>query len=840
MGWFSFLSLRGRFLVAPVISIVLALILYFTSNAIIHSHSKLFQDISDSNLPQVSQISQVTVLLINNHSALTNLLTSAIGDPDEERVYVQGREILNELHQLEDRLRKTLVTRDKIIINDIDVLEQIAQRFERYRETTISAIELSTVNPGRAQLEMAEADTVLRQLNELFLILSEYHVQNLSLQAGLVEESLHDKKFVSILTVILILFMIVTALYFSNHLSSELERINQALIALVDGKTDIRLPEQSDKYLNKLTSAVIKFDDTIRKNQFQKENLKLTIEELKNSNERYFSLLDLVPTAIVAINNTQHIVMFNKAAERMFGYKTEEIMDQPLEQLLPVPYRHQHKLNVDDFRNSDMESVIAMKRKPVKALKKSGEEFYIEAGICKLKLLNESLMTVAITDITERKKAEEKILHQAHYDALTNLPNRFLVLDRLAQQLKDAQRNNELVAVIFLDLDDFKKINDTLGHETGDKLLIEAAERLEQVVRSGDTVGRLGGDEFIIMLTNIGKAIDARPVAENLIEQFRKAFKIDERELILTASVGISIFPEDGEDASQLLRHADSAMYHAKELGRNTYSYFTRAMNQEVSRRLSLEEQMHGALDRGEFRLLFQPQMDVASGRIVGVEVLLRWYNTVLGEVFPDEFIPIAEQTGLIVPIGQFVLTQALVRARVWQEQVDKKFTVAVNLSPQQFRDPGLVAFIEQAVLRSEFTAKNLELEITEGVLMSGHAYIDEALQALNQLGVGIAMDDFGTGYSSLSYLRRYPFDVLKIDRSFINDITDNEADRELVNAAIAMAHSLGLKVVAEGVETQAQLQHLVAQGCDFAQGYLFGKPVDAEVITAMLEQPYK
>jgi diguanylate cyclase (GGDEF)-like protein len=402
--------------------------------------------------------------------------------------------------------------------------------------------------------------------------------------------------------------------------------------------------------------------------------------------------------------------------------------------------------------------------------------------------------------------------------------------------LNKANRNNEIVAVLFLDLDDFKKINDTLGHHSGDKLLVEAASRLCNAVRSSDTVGRLGGDEFIILLGGLRDAVDVRPVVENVLNEFRKAFRIDGRELIITATVGIAVYPNDGSQAAELLRKADSAMYHAKEQGRNTYSYFTNAMNQEVSRRLALEEQMHGALDRGEFRLSYQPQVDLGNSSMIGVETLLRWYNPVLGEVSSEEFIPIAEQTGLIVPIGQFVLTEALGMAAKWQQRYEQQFKIAVNLSPRQFRDPKLVTTIKDAIHQSGVSNKSLELEITEGVLMSGRAYIHDALSNLSDLGVRIAMDDFGTGYSSLSYLRNYPFDLLKIDRNFINDITVDPADRELVNAAIAMAHGLGLKVVAEGVETREQLVLLSAQGCEFAQGYHFSKPVPADEITEMLE----
>ncbi len=442
-----------------------------------------------------------------------------------------------------------------------------------------------------------------------------------------------------------------------------------------------------------------------------------------------------------------------------------------------------------------------------------------------------------VLDITVRKQQEEHILHQAHFDALTDLPNRFLALDRLNQLLNEAKRKNEKVAVLFLDLDDFKKVNDTLGHEMGDKLLIEAAERLRSVSRSGDTVGRLGGDEFIMLLSGLKNTTDASPVAENLLNQFKDSFKIDDRELILTMSIGISVFPDDAHETTELLRNADSAMYHAKELGRNTYSYFTSAMNLEVSRRLALEEQIHGALHRNEFSVLYQPQVIINSRKIFAVEALARWNNPVLGQVSPEEFIPIAEQTGLITALGQFVLTRALNTTARWQQELNEKIRIAVNLSPRQFRDPELVNFIEQALKQANVSAQLLELEITEGVLMNGHKQVAEALTTLNKQGINIAMDDFGVGYSSLSYLRQYPFDVLKIDRSFIHDITEDIKDRELISAAVAMAHSLKLKVVAEGIETEEQLAYLKQLACDYGQGYLFSQPVSADEITKLLKQ---
>ena len=448
------------------------------------------------------------------------------------------------------------------------------------------------------------------------------------------------------------------------------------------------------------------------------------------------------------------------------------------------------------------------------------DTIYFEARLSHLQAYNQ--VVIIVRDITEKHKSSETIRQQAYFDALTSLPNRFLSLDRLSQIIKEAERSIERTAVIFLDLDDFKKVNDSLGHEAGDKLLVEAAKRLKSAVRKADTVGRLGGDEFIILLRALADNNNTIEIAENLLKIFREPFQIDGRELILTLSIGIAVYPENGNSASDLLRNADTAMYQAKALGRNTYSFFTKEMNDIMLRRFQIEEQLRSALDRNEFQVYYQPKIDVNNGAVVGAEALLRWHNPVLGNVTPDEFIPIAEHTGLIVPIGKYVIKKSLSVLSEWQAINKNNYTMAVNLSPRQFRDSDLISFIKDSLCAANVKPDNLEFEITEGVLMIGNSYIDNALDELHKLGVKLSMDDFGTGYSSLSYLRQYSFDLLKIDRSFISGITLNKEDCDLVKATIAMAHSLGLLVVAEGVEMPEQLTLLEKIGCDLAQGYYF------------------
>ena len=566
--------------------------------------------------------------------------------------------------------------------------------------------------------------------------------------------------------------------------------------------------------------------------------LKQAEQALISSETKYRDLFEKSKDAILIVENGK-FVDCNEAAVKMLGYQKKQ-------QLLQVHPSKLSPLRQADGRLSSekADEIIAVAlaegsyRFEWDHLKSDGNILPVEVILTTIRNEPDSQVIYTVwRDITLQKQQQEHILYQAHYDSLTGLPNRFLALDRLSQLISESHRQHNNIAVLFLDLDDFKKINDSLGHEAGDRLLVMAAQRLRKAVREGDTVARLGGDEFIIITGGLNKPEEAHSVAACLLEPLRDSFELDGHDLILTGSLGIACYPDDGTTAGELLRKADMAMHHAKTLGRNSYQFFTPTMNESVSRRLLLEENLHGALERKEFSLVYQPLIRISDRKIIGAEALLRWHNPTLGSVPPDEFIPITEQTGYIMQIGEFVLSEALAIAAKIQQRFDQSFKIAVNLSPRQFRDRELASKIESQLHLNALSGDALELEITEGVLLSGPSLIGEALTKMNKLGINMAMDDFGTGYSSLSYLRQYPFDTLKIDRSFIQDITLDPADRELVSAAIAMAHGLGLFVVAEGVETTEQLDHLIEQGCDFAQGYLFSKPVPAEEFMKLMDR---
>jgi diguanylate cyclase (GGDEF)-like protein/PAS domain S-box-containing protein len=433
-----------------------------------------------------------------------------------------------------------------------------------------------------------------------------------------------------------------------------------------------------------------------------------------------------------------------------------------------------------------------------------------------------------VIDITQRKNAERQIVYQAFHDALTGLPNRMLFYDRLGQALSLARRDDLGVAVLFLDLDQFKLVNDTLGHAAGDRLLIEVARRLQQAARASDTVARVGGDEFTLLLRHVVEGADAARAAQRVLEAIARPVEIDGQRLYLTTSIGISLFPADGEDAEALLTSADIAMYRAKELGRNGFQMCTPAMNAKSVARLTLERDLRLALERGEFTLLYQPQVRVASGLTVGVEALLRWHHPQRGLVAPSEFIAVAEETRLILPIGEWVLRSACEQARRWHLDSCPELRVAVNLSALQFQQRSLVASVQAILAETGVDPGCLVLEITESAAMHDADLTVELLEMLRGMGLRIAIDDFGTGHASLSYLRQFPIDALKVDRTFVSDLEISREGSAIINAIIGLAHGLDLEVIAEGVETEGQLRFLADSGCDEYQGYLSTVPLDA------------
>lgn len=439
-------------------------------------------------------------------------------------------------------------------------------------------------------------------------------------------------------------------------------------------------------------------------------------------------------------------------------------------------------------------------------------------------------------DLEERKRVEQSIRHIAHHDALTGLPNRSLFRDRLTHAMAQADRYHQKLAVMFLDLDRFKAINDTLGHNVGDQLLKIAAERLRSCVRDSDTVARLGGDEFTVIVEDIVEDHDAAAVAQKILDTLSQPFNLYGHEVFISVSVGVTLYPSDDENADNLLRNADSAMYRAKEFGRNNFQFYVAEMNIKARERLRLESSLRRALDRNEFMLYYQPRVSLESGRVIGAEALLRWRHPEMGLVPPSEFIPILDETGMIIPVGDWALREACRQNREWQDMGLPPIRVAVNLSVRQFIQKDLADTIVRALEAANLSAEHLEVEITEDLFLEHNQTNIITLARLKNMGIHISIDDFGTGYSSLSYLKRLPIDTLKIDQSFVRDIGDPD-NKAIASAIIAMAASLRLNVLAEGVETDEQLAFLRAQGCNEIQGFSFSHPLPADEFAQLLRE---
>ena len=455
---------------------------------------------------------------------------------------------------------------------------------------------------------------------------------------------------------------------------------------------------------------------------------------------------------------------------------------------------------------------------------------------------NSARLRGVTVDVTVRKEMESRLVHLASHDALTGLPNRNLLHDRLGQALISAARHGRAAGALFLDLDRFKVINDSLGHSAGDRLLKVVAKRLQDGVREGDTVARLGGDEFVVILDDMAQPQDAALVAQKILESFVQPFHVEvpeaggAQEFFFTTSIGISLYPSDGEDVDTLLKNADTAMYRAKERGGNSYQFFTPEMDLRARKRLSLENALRNALERREFVLHYQPQIDLATQNVIGVEALLRWNHPEQGLVAPADFIPLLEETGLIVPVGEWVLREACAQAKSWRKAGLPPLRMAVNLSARQLRHERFADTVAEALADTGMDPDGLELEITESAVMQQVDVSLETLRRIHALGVRLSMDDFGTGYSSLSHLKLLPIDTVKIDRSFVRDIPADENDAAIVQAIIVLARTLRLNVIAEGVETKEQLEFLRVYGCDAMQGYLFSRPLPADEITSLLK----
>ena len=557
-------------------------------------------------------------------------------------------------------------------------------------------------------------------------------------------------------------------------------------------------------------------------------------DELRESEERLRIIFEYAPDVYFLSDLQGNIVNLNGAAEEITGLSKKEVVGKN--------YIDLEILLSEDIPKANAILAASIDGKPAGPVEltlnhRNGGSTAVEVRTFPMEINGQALILIAGRDITERKQAEEELRHLAHHDGLTGLPNRRSLIDRLTMTLAQRRRKEQMVGLLFLDLDRFKVVNETAGHAAGDSLLREVAGHLRSAVREGDSVARMGGDEFTILLPEIARPEDAARIAERALAAVRRQWLVDGHEFSVTTSIGIALWPQDGDDVDTLLRNADTALYRAKDAGRDRIEFYAAGMHAEVADLAALEADLRRALQREEFVLHYQPVMDVNTGQTTGVEALVRWQHPERGLLNPMEFIPVAERTGLIVPLGEWVLRSACAQYRAWREAGLDPERLAVNFSARQFRDPSLFDMIAEILEDTVFDPRRLQIEITEQTAMDEADSTLAIFGELKILGVQIALDDFGTGHSSLAYLRRFPVDVIKIDRSFVSDVTSDPDDAAITSTIIAMAHTLGLKVIAEGIETQEQLDFLREKQCDEFQGYLFSRPIPAEEIATMLRQ---
>jgi diguanylate cyclase (GGDEF)-like protein/PAS domain S-box-containing protein len=550
-----------------------------------------------------------------------------------------------------------------------------------------------------------------------------------------------------------------------------------------------------------------------------------TEEALREAKEFSHRVMQGGSSSICVVDRAGRLTLVNRRTCEIAGRAEAELLNQPIGSLIAPEQRQQTMARL----SAVLKTGAAMHDQETELLRPDGSRLTILFSASPLNKEGRIFaLVMTAEDITERKRADAYIRHVAHHDALTNLPNRKLLLERMEKALQQARREHSMVAVLLIDLDNFKRINDTLGHAVGDRVLLQLSRLLQKCLRERDLVARLGGDEFVVMLTGIHVDMELEQVIAGIARAVATPLEVDGHELVVTPSIGGCVFPRDGGDTTTLLKHADTAMYQAKAAGRSNMQWFSEAMLQESRDKLALGGALRRALEQNELRVHYQPEISLHHGQVVGMEALLRWHHPELGYVEPSRFVQVAEETGQILALGEWVLRTACRECMAIRRRTGQELRVAVNVSPRQVQRQDLVELVRSALAESGLPARCLELEITESVLMGNPDEGAELLQRLRWLGAGVVIDDFGTGYSSLSYLSRFPLDKIKIDRSFVRNFNNDAADAAIIKAIIAMAHSLQVRVIAEGVETAEQEAYLRECGCDEVQGYLYSRAVPA------------
>jgi diguanylate cyclase (GGDEF)-like protein/PAS domain S-box-containing protein len=637
----------------------------------------------------------------------------------------------------------------------------------------------------------------------------------------------------------------VILLYLGPHDPSRLEEVRRAhataprvpLVVITDSEDEsmatLVLQEGAQDYLVKGQFGTL---GLLRALRYAIER-KTMEEALFVEKERAQVTLNSIGDAVVCMDIAGNVTFLNLVAEKIMGWSWEEAAGRPIADVFRILDATSRKITPNLIEMAVGENRTVHLPANCILVRRDGIEIPIEDSVAPIHNRDKKITGAVIIfrDVSAARSMEVQMTHAAEHDSLTDLPNRMLLNDRIRQAITLARRRTRQIAVLFLDLDGFKHINDSLGHPFGDKLLQSVAKRLVDCVRDSDTVSRQGGDEFIVLLADLTRPDEAALTAKRMLERVAEAHSIDQHDLHIDASIGVSIYPDDGPDAETLIKNADVAMYQAKVKGRQSYQFFKPAMNVRAVERQSIEEDLRHALERREISLLYQPKVNLQSGEITGAEALIRWTHPVRGLVSPETFIPVAEDCGLILPLGRWVLHEACTQARIWMDAGLPQMTMAVNISAMEFRDDGFLDGVFAILENTGLDPRFLELELTESILMEHAESAESVLKALRKIGVRVALDDFGTGYSSLSYLQKFPIDALKVDQSFVRQIAAATGETSIVTAVIAMARSLKLRVIAEGVETAKELTFLRSLQCDEAQGFFFCSPALPEQFARLL-----
>lgn len=708
-------------------------------------------------------------------------------------------------------------------------LDAIGRQWKHYREAAIAAADQSV-----GSLQSKQALKFIDENAAELLAASDRNVQNI-LATSMIDYR-QVQRLLPLALVMGVLFAVGAYLYILKRFLVPFTRIRRMSQKLAQGEFDARVEQEAPgdvgkliKTLNLTADAMQQmFDERVRAEKAVKEMLeefRLRDRAIESASEAI-----MISNALAFDHPTIYV---NPAFERLTGYTRDEALGRNGRILLGDELAQQQTDALRHLLKEGREGTVVLK-----CFRKNGDVFWNELSVSPVRNA-QGTVTHSISifkDVTERKREEESLIRNAQYDRLTGLPNGILFLDRLEHAISSALRHERMVGVLFIDIDHFKSVNDTFGRSVGDNLLVEAAQRLQTCLRDGDTVARLGSDEFVVLLDELEREDDIEPLAERIMVGTGKAFTIEGHEIFISTSVGASVFPRDGEDGQALIRNADVAMYRAKQYGRNIFQAFSEDMQSSITHRMTLDANLRRALERNELVLHYQPQLNLANGRVVGAEALIRWQHPELGMVSPAQFIPLAEESGLIVPIGEWVIDTACSQVKFWRGEGTMVPRVAVNISARQFRQKNLLSVIEQSLQRHGLDASVLEIELTESMVMHDPDRTIQILRDMREMGLHISLDDFGTGYSSLGYLRRFPIDVLKVDQSFVRDVTSNPDDAAIAASIIALAHGLNLTTVAEGVETPGQMEYLMRHKCDVVQGYFFSKPLPAARFLMLLK----